>query len=59
MTKYKVKVQVTDEYFIEALNEEDARHIITLITISTLLSEVTLKCTSLRTRMNNVPINVQ
>ena len=28
MTKYKVKVQVTDEYFVEALNEEDARHII-------------------------------
>ena len=28
MTKYKVNVQTTDEYFVEAQNEEHARRII-------------------------------
>ena len=28
MTKYKVMVQVTDEYFVEAQNEEEARRIV-------------------------------
>ena len=28
MTKYKVKVQVTDEYWVDAQNEEEARRIV-------------------------------
>ncbi len=28
MTKYKVNVQITDEYFVEAQNEEHARRIV-------------------------------
>ena len=28
MTKYQVNVQVTDEYFVEAQNEEHARRIV-------------------------------
>ena len=28
MTRYKVNVQTTDEYFVEAQNEEEARRII-------------------------------
>lgn len=28
MTKYKVLVQVTDEYWVEAQNEKDARRIV-------------------------------
>ena len=28
LSKYKVNVQITDEYFVEAQNEEEARRII-------------------------------